>query len=289
MAWDDHWKEISRHGFDVSKENWVIDYTNNVYAMILHLFTDLDNRCRVAMETMALHFESLHPNAMLTEYVVERQADIIEIVIAALRGHEFFRPIFARITEISGRRIPELLVVLFDLCKLVQYLDAFLTTGYLRHKREKVPELLHRIPGMTSDKRFAIWRSGSERERHRVFLKMFRRLQEDTVPMPGAIEAYGAPMHGIPMMAEAASGLPMGWEQATDPSSGIAYYCNRSTGESAWEPPFTGSATMPSSAPTSADLPPGWETAADPATGESYYFNRSTGETSWTLESETWF
>ena len=118
---------------------------------------------------------------------------------------------------------------------------------------------------------------------------MFRRLQEDTVYMPGAIEAYGAHMYGISMMAAAASGLAMSWEQATDQSSGMAYYFNRSTGETSWEPPSTGSATMPSSAPTSdgstaasgGRLPPGWETAADPATGKWYWFNRSTGDTLW--------
>ena len=102
-------------------------------------------------------FETLHPNATLTDNAIEKQGDIIEIVIAALRGHVFFRPIFGRIIEIGGRRIPELLVVFFDLCKTVQYLDAFLTTGWLKHKRETVPLLIHRIPGMASDVQCAIW------------------------------------------------------------------------------------------------------------------------------------
>ena len=158
VKWDGHWKEVSCGGYDLDRSrNWKIDYENIEYTMLLSLFTDVDDGCRVAIEELAVHFESLHPNATLTPNAVEKQGDVIEIVMAALRGHRFFRPIFATMTDIGGRSIPELFVVFCDLCKAIQYLDAFLKSGWCKHKREYVPELLNRIPGMTSDVNCSIW------------------------------------------------------------------------------------------------------------------------------------
>lgn len=95
--------------------------------------------------------------------------------------------------------------------------------------------------------------------------------------MPGMAMAAPAPV---------ATNLPAGWEQATDPSSGKVYYCNRVTGESSWTVPTGGvdvAASAPAAAPAAASpaLPAGWEQAADPASGKQYYFNRATGQTSW--------
>lgn len=78
------------------------------------------------------------------------------------------------------------------------------------------------------------------------------------------------------------SGLPPGWEQMTDASTGKLYFCNRATGETSWNPPAS-SANAPAPATAGApisDLPEGWEQAKDP-TGKPYYFNRSTNETRW--------
>eukprot|EP00928_Gymnodinium_smaydae_P001075 TRINITY_DN1039_c0_g1_i1.p1 TRINITY_DN1039_c0_g1~~TRINITY_DN1039_c0_g1_i1.p1 ORF type:complete len:303 (+),score=36.94 TRINITY_DN1039_c0_g1_i1:60-911(+) len=84
---------------------------------------------------------------------------------------------------------------------------------------------------------------------------------------------------GLPGMGVTA--LPPGWEQATDPASGRAYYCNRSTGETSWTPPAVASPVA--AVPSTSALPAGWEQATDPASGKVYYFNRSTNQTSWEL------
>mmetsp|Transcript_24172 Transcript_24172/g.39407 ORF Transcript_24172/g.39407 Transcript_24172/m.39407 type:complete len:314 (+) Transcript_24172:30-971(+) len=55
-----------------------------------------------------------------------------------------------------------------------------------------------------------------------------------------ATGATGAPMLALaptPMGAAGVISLPQGWEEAKDPASGKAYYFNRSTGETRWDPP----------------------------------------------------
>jgi len=133
----------------------------------------------------------------------------------------------------------------------------------------------------------------------------------------GAMGLAGLMGGGLP----AAAGLPAGWEQVSDPTTGKIYYCNRTTGESAWTPPVGAAApsampqmmpgvdyasmaamaaqqqataaaiapqaaVMDAAAPAAAPaagvaLPPGWEVASDPSSGKQYYFNRGTGATSW--------
>jgi len=112
----------------------------------------------------------------------------------------------------------------------------------------------------------------------------------------GAVQAAGAHMSpygalggltmptGMPM----AMGLPLGWEQVADPSTGNAYYCNRATGESSWTPPVAAAAPVAAMAPVPVaaapgGLPAGWESANDPSSGKPYYFNRATGETKWEI------
>lgn len=99
--------------------------------------------------------------------------------------------------------------------------------------------------------------------------------------------ALGAMMPGMGMPGMAATpGLPLGWEQVADPSTGKAYYCNRATGESSWTVPVAAApalapAPVPVPAAAAPGLPAGWEQTADPATGKQYYFNRASGETRW--------
>jgi len=105
---------------------------------------------------------------------------------------------------------------------------------------------------------------------------------------------YGAMGAMAPMMP---AGLPPGWEQVADPTTGKPYYCNRATGESSWTVPVGAAPAMtmmPAMAPVAAmpmptfaaetpTLPAGWESAADPSSGKPYYFNRATGETKWEI------
>uniref|UniRef100_A0A7S0LQI7 Uncharacterized protein n=1 Tax=Coccolithus braarudii TaxID=221442 RepID=A0A7S0LQI7_9EUKA len=79
-------------------------------------------------------------------------------------------------------------------------------------------------------------------------------------------------------MQSAASSVPPGWTEGRDPSSGLPYYVNLSTGVTQWERPTGGSTAVPM--PPS--LPPGWHAVQDPASGRAYYANPATGQTQWT-------
>lgn len=77
--------------------------------------------------------------------------------------------------------------------------------------------------------------------------------------------------------------LPAGWKKLTDPSSGVPYFLNESTGHTQWEPPANvQAAPPPPPPPANVRLPPDWITATDPASGVIYYYNTVTGASSWT-------
>merc|ERR1719373_754478 len=74
-----------------------------------------------------------------------------------------------------------------------------------------------------------------------------------TAGMDARFSPYGVPAYGVAMPGyapAATTGLPPGWEQVTDPTSGKPYYCNRSTGETSWTPPA--GAAAPAAAPAAA-------------------------------------
>ena len=85
------------------------------------------------------------------------------------------------------------------------------------------------------------------------------------------------PIPGAPGSAPA-SGLPPGWSESTDPSSGRTYYVHVD-GKTSWEFPKPGDAPAKT-------LPPGWTEANDPATGRKYYVNSTTNATSWEFPTE---
>jgi len=67
-------------------------------------------------------------------------------------------------------------------------------------------------------------------------------------PPPGAAPPLQVPMNELPSYMQqpafATPPLPLGWEQAKDPTSGKAYFCNRTTGESSWTTPVAAAPVM---------------------------------------------
>ena len=90
-------------------------------------------RDRAACEPHGPHFW-ISGTPPKPERHVERLADIVEIVMGALRAEAWFRDC------IGEERL--ILPLLFDLhvltCRLVQQLDARLATGYLKWKRKRL-------------------------------------------------------------------------------------------------------------------------------------------------------
>ena len=81
---------------------------------------------------------------------VERLADIVEIVMAALRGDEWFKQIW----QTEPKDLPGLFNLHVSLCRLVQQLNARLSTEYLKYKRERLHKF--KVAGRFSE----LWRDG---------------------------------------------------------------------------------------------------------------------------------
>ena len=89
-SWKSHWKKVSQQGYDVIRDR-IVDYGNREYYLLFDAICQWSPYCRYIMEWMSRwHFESLHPDAVETDHVIIMQADVIEILLAALRGHEDF-------------------------------------------------------------------------------------------------------------------------------------------------------------------------------------------------------
>ena len=90
-----------------------------------------------------------------------------------------------------------------------------------------------------------------------------RQAGQDIVAAEGRAQAA---MQGAVSAATPGGGLPLGWQESRDPSTGQTYYVNASSGVTAWERPKM--------------LQPGWEQCADDS-GKPYFYNAASGETRW--------
>ena len=82
---------------------------------------------------MSLHFAHLHPDADDTSHSIEMQADVIKILLAALRGHDDFYPNPLALHH-SETGLPTLLNEFLEVCRTIQMLDACLRSGRLKYK-----------------------------------------------------------------------------------------------------------------------------------------------------------
>jgi hypothetical protein len=86
---------------------------------------------------------------------------------------------------------------------------------------------------------------------------------------------------------ELPKGLPSGWEELEDPSSGEIYYYNRETNTTSWTLPVQGVEEPDivedsrGEEPAASKLDPGWVELVDPNSGQTYYFNEIENRTSW--------
>ena len=129
-AWHMYWKEVSRDGYDVDKHNLCCDYGNKEYVCLLSLFCNLSPYCKRCM-------------TFLAEHALDVKADVIDVLIASLRGHPDFAPLLvgSGIGLIDSYGLPHALSLLMEVCRTVQLLDAFLVTGWLKYKKLHVQML----------------------------------------------------------------------------------------------------------------------------------------------------
>ena len=135
-------KYLSYQGFDVDGLK-IIDYGNKEYHALLqywalaqptihHALNRLRTRWPTLMDLWAPHKSGQH---------VERLADVVEIIMGAARAEPWFQHLHS--LDRYRHRLPEIFLLLTTLCKIIQSLSARLKTGYLKHKRQIVPQYDH--------------------------------------------------------------------------------------------------------------------------------------------------
>ena len=92
------------------------------------------------MNWMARFFPPLHPNLVEeTENSLSMNGDVIEIVMAALRGHGDFEDALRSFEEKTT--LPTLFNDMIQLSRTVQYIGAFLRTGRVGYRQTSVQRL----------------------------------------------------------------------------------------------------------------------------------------------------
>ena len=125
VAWTNHWKEVSHEGYDICGGR-LTDYGNVEYDVLIGCFCRLSPHCRQCMVWLARYFPSLHPEAALTDHACEMQGDVLEICMAAMRGHHDFSDV------LPANGLPVLFNKLCSVCRAIHHLDACLRTGKLK-------------------------------------------------------------------------------------------------------------------------------------------------------------
>jgi len=135
-------KPLSMEGYDVV-QNRLVDYGNVQYRAVLLLWCILESRIAEAMQLASTAFAGLDINSADTPGVLNRQGDVIEIMLALCRGvSENFG---LRQVVASTEAWRQAYVDLLSLCRAVDYLYSHACGKPLKHKPFDGPCLVWRI------------------------------------------------------------------------------------------------------------------------------------------------
>ena len=84
---------------------------------------------------------------------VEQLADVVEILMAALRGD----PFFANVPRTRG--LPELFLVLTSVCQLVHHLNGHLCTGECKCNGDPLLKMTRLLPAMAFTEKWSDYRN----------------------------------------------------------------------------------------------------------------------------------
>ena len=157
-TWAAHWKGVSLEGYDVIRGR-MIDYGNKEYCALYKMLCRMSPRCEALMAWLATYFPSLRPNhdSSETDHSLEMKADIVEIIMAALRGHDDFRDALLEF------KLPELFNDMCQIARTVQYIDAFLRTGWIKHRERQVQKLPMLLPKLCQHEFVTMWLQAESR------------------------------------------------------------------------------------------------------------------------------
>ena len=134
-------KYLSFQGYDVAPSGRrVIDYGNEEYLCLLELMALRKPDLLVSLDSL----RNAWPTHMdlwavtKTDAHIERLADVVEIIMGALRAEPWFRKVWEPVHAERQCQSQELFALFVSLCKLVQILNARLVSGYLKFKFERL-------------------------------------------------------------------------------------------------------------------------------------------------------
>ena len=87
------------------------------------------------------HWPSLDSHAF-SKHGISMKGDIIEVCLAALRGNELFEDQLQVQLQADGLTYPIVFLYMCELCRLEQYMDACLHTGFFKMTDDPVAKLV---------------------------------------------------------------------------------------------------------------------------------------------------
>ena len=155
-GWTCRWKPTSHAGYDCRLGGMqIVDYGNMEYAAVLQFLYLQDPECKEYIDYLAKYWKSLRPDSPpFSTHSVEMQGDVVEVCLAALRGHDWFQ-MDDLITK-QNKTLPVLFQEVLNLCQLVQLIDASFHRGYIKRNEQKV-DVLTKDEAFKEDGLIAAW------------------------------------------------------------------------------------------------------------------------------------
>ena len=149
LSWRDSWKPVSKEGYDTVKGGLgFVDYGNQEYSTLMEVLSISSPRIWSLVERLGAHFPSVvqfrhGPDLSETNYGTERQADVIEVVLAALRGHKVFEDIFSQIYQrFDTKWLPPIFAEFCEVLRAQHMMDGWFITGTIKWRQhESVPKV----------------------------------------------------------------------------------------------------------------------------------------------------
>ena len=137
-SFHDLWKPVSQMGFDVIRGRNV-DYGNREYAAIYVMFCN-DPDIADSMEKLQKRWPTLRLDGLQSETALVRKADVVEVILAALRGNNIFHSITKAWIDEHKTTLPTVYLWMLSLCRLVHLFDAFFFSGSIKYLRQSQKE-----------------------------------------------------------------------------------------------------------------------------------------------------
>ena len=140
--WSLRWKAISEQGGDMIGTQFV-DYGNREYTDVFAFFYAYDDQMAALIDWLVAWWPSLSPFDRLHrgEHGISMKGDVVEICLAALRGHQFMGDLLHEQLKDDGLTMPIVFNWLCNLCRLIHMLRGTLDTGKFKWCKEVVPKL----------------------------------------------------------------------------------------------------------------------------------------------------